>query len=159
MRRRAVLALGVTTILGISGVGSVVAQDATPMTAASLGELGLPELTITADERGLHVDQEEIPAGRYLVSLNVTVQGGYIASGFVRLAAGRSPDDLRLADESAAGTPIMEQAGAQDVDLAWLFDAYIAGGPSSFTPQVVVNLPAATYGVLPDDPGSLVGVA
>ena len=43
-------------MLGISGVESVLAQDATPMTAASLGELGLPDLTITADARGLHVD-------------------------------------------------------------------------------------------------------
>jgi hypothetical protein len=166
MRRRHVLSLGLAAIMGLGGLGSVTAQDATPMAgqgatptaAGSLSGLGLPELTITADESGLHVDQAEIPAGRYLVSLDVAVEGGYVASGFVRLGEGQSLDDLSLADEIASGTPIMEQAGAPPVDVDWLYDAYIAGGPSSMTPQVVVDLPAGEYGIWPDDPGSVLAI-
>lgn len=166
MRRRNVLSLGLAAIMGLTGLGSVAAQDATPtsalsatpLAAGSLSDLGLPELTITADESGLHLDQAEIPAGRYLVSLDVVVEGGYIASGFVRLEEGLTTEDLSLADESAAGTPIMEQAGAPPVDVDWLFDAYIASGPSSMTPQVVVNLPAGEYGIWPDDPGSVLAI-
>jgi hypothetical protein len=152
--------------MGLAGLGSVAAQDATPTVALSatpsaaseLSDLGLPELTITADESGLHLDQTEIPAGRYLVNLNNTVEGGYVASGFVRLEEGQSADALSLADESAAGTPIMEQAGAVPADLAWLYDAYIASGPSLMTPQVVVDLPAGTYGIWHDDPGSVLPI-
>lgn len=166
MRRRNVLSLGLAAIVGLGGLGTAAAQDATPtaaqiatpMAAGSLSDLGLPELTITADESGLHLDQTEIPAGRYLVSLDVTVEGGYIASGFVRLEEGLTTEDLSLADESAAGTPIMEQEGAAPVDVAWLYDAYIASGPSSMTPQVVVDLPAGEYGIWPDDPGSVLAI-
>jgi hypothetical protein len=104
------------------------------------------------------VDQADIPAGRYLVSLDVTVEGGYVASGFVRLGEGQSLDDLSLADESTSGTPIMEQAGATPPDLDWLYEAYIASGPSSMTPQVVVDLPAGEYGIWPDDPGSVLAL-
>jgi hypothetical protein len=159
MRRRDVVSLGLAAIMGIGGLGSVAAQDATPTAGGSLGDLGLPELTITADESGLHVDQPEIPAGRYLVSLDAAVEGAYVASGFVRLEEGQSLDDLSLADESASGTPIMEQEGAlPPVDLDWLYDAYIASGPSSMTPQVVVDLPAGEYGIWPDDPGSVLAI-
>jgi hypothetical protein len=165
MQRRQVLSLGLAAIMGITGLGSALAQDATPMapdatpiTGASLSDLGLPELTITADERGLHVDQAEIPAGRYLVNLDVTVEGGYVASGFVRLGEGQTLDDLSLGDEMASGTPIMEQAGAPNIDLSWLYEAYIASGPSSITPQVVVDLPAGEYGIWPDDPGSVLAI-
>jgi len=166
MQRRHVLSLGLAAIMGLGGLGTVMAQeatptsaqDATPAAAGLLSELGLPEITITADESGLHLDQTEIPAGRYLVSLDVTVEGGYVAAGFVRLEEGQSLDDLSLADESAAGTPIMEQEGAVPADLGWLYDAYIAGGPSMMTPQVVVDLPAGEYGLWHDDPGSVLPI-
>ncbi|MDQ2654071.1 MAG: hypothetical protein M3Z20_13645 [Chloroflexota bacterium] len=159
MRRRNVLSLGLAAIVGLGSLGSALAQDATPMPAGGLNDLGLPELTITADESGLHLDQTEIPAGRYLVSLNDTVEGGYLASGFVRLGEGQSTDDLSLADESAAGTPIMEQDGAPPpVAMDWLYEAYIASGPSRMTPQVVVDLPAGDYGIWHDDPGSVLPV-
>lgn len=163
MRRRSVLSLGLAAIMGLSGLGSVAAQEstptvaerATPLAGGSLDDLGLPELTITADATGLHADQAEVPAGRYLVSLNVAVEGGLVAAGFVRLAEGQSLDDLSLADESAAGTPIMEQVGAAPPDLAWLYEAYIASGPSTMTPQVVVDLPAGDYAIWPDNPASV----
>ena len=166
MHRRQVMSLGVAAIMGIGGLRSAMAQDATPMAAqgatptagGSLDDLGLPTLTITADEQGLHVDPAEIPAGRYLVNLDVTVEGGYVSSGFVRLGADQTLDDLSLADEITSGTPIMEQAGAPDIDLSWLYEAYIASGPSSMTPQVVVDLPAGEYGIWPDDPGSVLQV-
>lgn len=166
MRRRHVLSLGVAAIMGVGGLRAAAAQDATPtahqgatpMAGGSLSDLGLPELTITADESGLHLDQTEIPAGRYLVSLIDNVEGEYVAAGFVRLGEGQSPDDLSLADELASGTPIMEQEGAVQPDLAWLYDAYIASGPSRMAPRVVVDLPAGTYGIWHDDPGSVLPV-
>lgn len=166
MQRREVLSLGLAAIMGLAGLGTVAAQDATPTSAGDtapvaaglLGDLGLPELKITADESGLHLDQTEIPAGRYLVSLDVIVEAGYVASGFVRLEVGQSAGDLSLAEKSAAGTPIMEQEGAVPPDMAWLYDAYIASGPSMMTPQVVVDLPAGEYGLWHDDPGSVLPV-
>ena len=165
MRRRHVLSLGLAAILGIGGLSAVAAHDATPAASVAtpeavslLSDLGLPELTIMADESGLHLDQSEIPAGRYLVTLDATVEGAFIASGFVRLEDGQSPESLSLADENANGTPIMEQEGAVTPDMAWLYDAYIASGPSQATPQVVVDLPAGTYGLWHDDPGSVLPI-
>jgi hypothetical protein len=164
MQRRHVLSLGLAAIMGISGLAAVAAQDSTPAAseataeASLLTDLGLPELKITADESGLHLDQTEIPAGRYLVTMDATVEGGFIASGFVRLEEGQSAESLSLAAASASGTPIMEQDGALPPDMAWLYDAYIVSGPSQVTPQVVVDLPAGTYGVWHDDPVSVLPV-
>jgi hypothetical protein len=140
---------GAMTLLGVSGTQ---AQDATPAAVPNLfAGLGLPELTITSTAAGFTVDQAEIPAGRYLVNLVDETGNPDLTTGFVRLDEGETLEDLTLADEIAAGTPApMEEPPVES--YAYLFDNYVAGGPTALSPHVVVDLPAGDYGVWPDNP-------
>jgi hypothetical protein len=139
------------------GAGGVFAQEASPA-ASPVGEslfadLGLPELTITASDEGLSVDQGEIPAGRYLVTLNDETGNPELATGFVRLDEGETLEILSFADEVAAGTPMPGDEEMPPIEtFIALYDNYVTGGPSAFSPQVVIDLPAGDYGVWPDHP-------
>lgn len=163
--RSPVFAVVVSGMLAASGAVTALAQDATPEAAGLFAGLGLPELTITATEAGLTVDQTEIPAGRYLVTLNdeTGVEAGSVfelATGFVRLDEGETLEDLSLADEIAAGTPAMSDEMEPPLEsYVFLYDNYITGGPTLLSPQVVVDLPAGEYGVWPDDPFAELPVA
>jgi hypothetical protein len=143
--------------IGLAGAGGVLAQEASPA-ASPAGEslfagLGLPELTVTASDTGLAVDQAEIPAGRYLVTLNNETGTPDVSTGFVRLDEGETLDDLSFADELAAGTPLPGDEAMPPVEaFVFLYDNYITGGPTSISPQVVIDLPAGDYGIWPDDP-------
>lgn len=139
---------GAMSLLGAMGA---LGQEATPEAANLFADLGLPELTITATEAGLAVDQPEIAAGRYLVNLVDETANPDLATGLVRLDEGETLEDLSYADEVAAGTPIPMEEPPVDT-FAFLYDNYIAGGPSAASPHVVVDLPAGDYGVWPDDP-------
>jgi hypothetical protein len=131
------------------------AQDATPEAAgASLfASLRLPELTISATDDGFTVDQEEVPAGRYLVRLENGSSNPMLSSGFVQLADGVTLDDLSMADELSSGTP-MPEMGPDPSQFAFLYDVLIVPGASALSPEVVVDLPAGEYGIWPDDPTS-----
>jgi hypothetical protein len=129
------------------------AQEATPAAESLFAGLGLPELTITASEAGLSVDQSEIPAGRYLVRLENTTGNEQISTGFVQLGDEIALEQLSMADEIAAGTPIPEE-GPDPSQYAFLFETLIVPGASALSPEVVVDLPAGDYGVWPDDPTS-----
>lgn len=140
-----------------SGTGAAVAQDATPAAADArfADTLGLPELTLTITDDEIAGLSAEVEAGRYVVSL--TNEGSEPwAAGFIQLAEGRSVDDLaasvgmeeRMAEASPESMP-------EEDPLAWLFDAYIAGGPGAEpgeTSQVIVDLPPGDYAVWADDP-------
>jgi hypothetical protein len=148
--------------LMVASSAAVLAQDATPAGEATpaagslLAELGLPELTIIASADGLAVEPAEVPAGRYLVTLEGEEGNPELFTGLVQVPDDRTLDDLSAADEIAAGTPIPEE-GFPPESFAWLYETYIAGGPSSVTEhsrQVVVNLPAGNYGVWSEDPMS-----
>lgn len=151
MRLR-VLAITLVSAIALAGNSIGLAQEATPQAAPNLfAGLGLPELTITASESGLAVDRTEIPAGRYLVNLADETGNPDLSTGLVRLDDGETLDDLSYADEIAAGTPLpMEEPPVESYQ--YLYDNYIAGGPSAMSPHVVVDLPAGSYGVWPDDP-------
>jgi hypothetical protein len=141
--------------ISLMGMGGVFAQEASPA-ASPAGEnlfagLGLPELIITASETGLSADQAEIPAGRYLVTLNDESANPELSTGFVRLDEGETLEDLSFADELAVGTPMPEEEPPIEAYL-FLYDNYITGGPSGISPQVVIDLPAGDYGVWPDNP-------
>lgn len=129
------------------------AQDATPEATSPFADLGLPELSITATNEGMQIDTAETPAGRYLVHFTNASDSPEASAGFVRLVEGKTLADLSMADELAAGTPIpMEGPPAEEA--AWLYDTYLTGGGSNFSPEVVVDLPAGEYGVWADDPAS-----
>lgn len=157
-----ILAVIAAGAFGFMGAAGGLAQDATPTAESPLAAAGLPELVVTATDAGLEIDQAEIPAGRYLVTLNNESATPEIAAGFVQLPEGRTLEDLSYADELAAGTPPPDEMPPVE-DFAWLYETYVAGGPSSFSDmsrQAVVNLPAGDYGVWGDDPfGALTAAA
>lgn len=160
-----IVTIAATATLALMGSAGALAQDATPTAGESLfAELGLPELVITATDEALELDQSEIEAGRYLVTLNNEGANPMVFAGFVQLAEGMTVDDLSFADEVAAGTPIPEQGPSpeQIEGLGWLYETYIAGGPSTVnevSTQAVVNLPAGEYGVWDDNPFSALAAA
>jgi hypothetical protein len=140
--------------------GGALGQEATPEAANLFADLGLPELTITATDAGLSIDQSEVAAGRYLITLvDETTPvpaaeddgGPGLSTGFVRLDEGESLSDLDYSEEVAAGTPVPGDQAPPET-YQFLFDNYIAGGPTVYSPQVVVELPAGDYAVWPDDP-------
>jgi hypothetical protein len=138
--------------LVLAGSAGVLAQGATPTVASAFADLGLPELTITATSAGMTVDQAEIPAGRYLVHFVNETDEPLQSGGFVRLIAGHTLEELSWADELAAGTPIPEMGPTTEDD--WLYETYLTGGGSTFSPEVVVDLPGGKYGVWADDPAT-----
>jgi hypothetical protein len=152
--------IAATAAFALLGSAGALAQDATPTAGEGLfAELGLPELVITATDEGLELDQSEVEAGRYLVTLNNESANPQLAVGFVQLPEGTTADDLSYADELASGTPIPAEGPSPEQleALNWLYETYIAGGPSSFTDvsnQAVVELPAGEYGIWNEDPFS-----
>lgn len=83
MKRRGVLAAALTSMLAMSAGLGALAQEATPQAVSPFASLGLPELTVSATDDGLSVDQAEIPAGRYLVRLENGSANPMLATGFV----------------------------------------------------------------------------
>lgn len=147
------LTVALAGAMSLFGAAGALGQEATPEAANLFGDLGLPELTITATEAGLAVDQPEVASGRYLVNLVDETGNPDLATGLVRLDEGETLEDLSYADEVAAGTPAPGDEGEPPIETyQFLFDNYIAGGPSAASPHVVVDLPAGDYGVWPDDP-------
>lgn len=156
VRFLAFLMSGALMVLGVPGA---FAQEATPGAAAGAGlfaELGLPEIEITATDEGFTVSPAEVPAGRYLATLTNESANPMVFASLVQIPEGYDIDDLTAADEIAAGTPIPME-GFPPESYAWLYETYIAGGPSSVNEaarQAVVDLPAGNYGVWPEDPMS-----
>jgi hypothetical protein len=147
-----IVTMALAGALAVMGTPIALAQDATPAAAPNpFADLGLPELTITASEAGLAVDQTEIPAGRYVVTLVDETGNPDIATGFVRLDEGETLADLSYSDEVAAGTPLPKEEPPVET-YVFLYDNYVTGGPSATSPQVVVDLPAGDYGIWPDNP-------
>jgi hypothetical protein len=151
--RSQILTFALTGALTLVGATGVLAQDATPEAASPFADLGLPELTVTATDAGLSVDQPEIPAGRYLIHLDNQTDNPTLATGFVRLTDDMTLADLSLADEVASGTPIPPE-GPDPAQFAYLYETLIVPGASTLSPSVVTDLPAGEYGVWPDDPAS-----
>ena len=157
-----IVAIAITAAIALMGAPGALAQDATPTGESLFADLGLPEITITATDEGFGLDQSEVEAGRYLVTLNSErTSPEPTFAWFVQLPEGRTADDLSYADEIAGGTPMagmeMGPTPEQLEALMWLFETYIAGGPSTVNDvsnQVVINLPAGEYGVGDEDPFS-----
>jgi hypothetical protein len=157
-----IVAIVATAAMALLGAAGALAQDATPEGESLLAGIGLPEITITATDEGLQLDQSEVEAGRYLVTLvNESSMEEPVSAGFVQLPEGLTAEDLSFADELAAGTPMpameMGPTPEQLEAVSWLFETYIAGGPATLGPtthQAVVDLPAGEYGIWNEDPFS-----
>jgi hypothetical protein len=156
--RATILTVTVAGAMSLLGAAGALGQEATPEGANQFADLGLPELTITASEAGLAVDQSEVAACHYLVNLVDETGNPDLATGFVRLDEGETLDDLTYADEVAAGTPAPVEEPPVET-FVFLYDNYVTGGPSAASPQVVVDLPAGEYGVWPDAPFVAIPVA
>jgi hypothetical protein len=151
-----IVAFLITGALTLMGAAGALAQDATPEAESLFADLGLPELTVTATNDGFELSESEVEAGRYLVHFVNETDNPQLAAGFVRLVEGKTLDDLSFADEIAAGTPMpqSEEEGPDEESFAWIYDTYIAGGASTISDQVVVDLRGGEYGVWADDPTS-----
>ena len=148
-----IVAFLITGALTLMGAVGALAQDATPEAESLFADLGLPELTVTATNEGFELSESEVEAGRYLVHFVNESDNPDAAAGFVRLAEGKTLDDLSFADELAAGTPMPE--GEPDPQtFIWLYETYIAGGVTSASDQAVIDLRGGEYGVWADDPTS-----
>lgn len=166
MLQQRILVFAAAAAIAVAGSAATLAQeatpasDATPVAGGMFDDLGLPELTITATDGGYEVDQSEVKAGRYLVTLNNETDNPEAFAWIVQLPEGRTVDDISFADEVAAGTPIPEDFQPSEemvADLGWLYETYIAGGPSTITEasrQAVVDLPAGEYAIGDEDPFS-----
>src|SRR5688572_20206085 len=105
--RSTVLIVPLAAAMSLMAAAGPLGQEATPDAANLFADLGLPELTITATDEGLSVDQSEIPAGRYLVTLvdetsaPAADEDFQLATGFVLLDDGESPGDFDYSDEIA----------------------------------------------------------
>jgi hypothetical protein len=151
--RMKIVAFLITGALTLMGAVGALAQDATPEAESLFADLGLPELTVTATNEGFELSESEVEAGRYLVHFVNESDNPDAAAGFVRLAEGKTLDDLSFADELAAGTPMPE--GEPDPQtFIWLYETYIAGGVTSASDQAVIDLRGGEYGVWADDPTS-----
>jgi hypothetical protein len=161
MLHQRMLAFAAAAAIALAGSAATLAQDATPGPGGMFDDLGLPELTITVTDEGYSLDQSEVEAGRYLVTLDNQTENPDVYPWIVQLPEGRTVDDITYADEVAGGTPppSMETGPTEEMlaDLAWLFETYIAGAPSTAAEvarQVVVNLPAGEYAIGDEDPFS-----
>jgi hypothetical protein len=171
MMRRQILAFAAAAAVALAGSAATAAQDGTPVGEASpvagglFDGLGLPELTITVTDDGYSLDQTEVEAGRYLVTLNNESENPQVFAWIAQLPEGRTAEDLSYADEIAAGTPIPDMMAPTEemlADLSWLYETYLAGGPSTVSDvsrQVVVELPAGEYAIGDEDPFSAVPAA
>jgi hypothetical protein len=148
-----IVTFALTGAMMLVGATGALAQDATPEAASPFADLGLPELTVTATDEGLSIDQSEIPAGRYLINFDNQTDNPQVSSGFVRLTDDMTLEDLSLADEIASGTPI-PPGGPDPAQFAFLYETLIVPGASALSPHIVTDLPAGEYGVWPDDPAS-----
>jgi hypothetical protein len=118
-------------VMVLGTTASVPAQEATPSAASLLADLGLPEITLTATIEGLTLSQSEVPAGRYLITLDDPSASPTLIVDIVRLVQ----DDTALCKER-----LPPQC------YTWYYQTYLPGGVSGWTPQAVIDLPAGDYG-------------
>ncbi len=148
-----------------AGIADVAAQEATPATFPDT--MGLPELRVQVTDTAYEGLPAEIPAGRYLLTVEVTAaQGG--ALGFMQLPEGMSFDDfmamlggpVAASPEAPIGTPVAEVGPPEDEGEAgppeWYFQTKHAGGAGAFagTGQAIIELTPWEWIAWADDPAA-----
>ena len=144
-----------TVAIALLGPAAAMAQDASPEASPVdenlFADLGLPELTVTATNQGFQLSESEVEAGRYLVNFVNENDNPDIGAGFVRLVEGKTLNDLSIADELAAGTPMPES----QPDRRHLPGCMTRTSPAAQarpSTESVLDLRGGNYGVWADDP-------
>lgn len=174
MRFRSIaLSLVAVALLGLSGIGAVAAQDATPAAEGSAAS----ELSLTLTDTGIEGLPAETTAGWHSVSFtnSVTPTGDPFEDAwgidFILLPEGMTVDDVAAvfagpppgaegegesmdmaSPESMEGMDMgSPEAGAVTEDpFAFLFNTYIAGGPGALsgeTTEAAIFLEPGNYAV------------
>ncbi|MBW3633731.1 MAG: hypothetical protein KY456_11965 [Chloroflexi bacterium] len=154
MHRRSVLmTMMVSIALLITATVGVAAQDATPTGATFVDTMGLPELRVQVTNTAFEGLPAETAAGRYLLTLEITVaEGGGL--NFMQLPEGMSFDDFMTllagppaaSPEAMIATPGAEAGPPEgeggDQPPEWYFQTAMAGGTSGFagTTQAIIDL-------------------
>ena len=121
MQRRSFLMTVLMSIaLVFTGIGGVAAQDATPTSATFADTMGLPELTGAVTDTAFEGLPAETPAGRYLLTLEISAADGG-SLNFMQLPEGMSFDDFMAllagppaaSSEAMMGTPGAEASPAE----------------------------------------------
>lgn len=168
-RLSALMAVLAAVAMLFAGTASIAAQDATPAAATFADTMGLPELQVTITDTAFEGLPAETPAGRYLVTLNITAAGGG-GLGFLQLPEGTTFDDFMAiiggpppspeADMADMGTPAIEGSppvggGPEGAPPEWIYTAKFAGGTggaSGLTLQAIVDLTPGNWVAWGDDP-------
>ena len=163
--RGSVLATVMAVVLLCTGVAGVAAQEATPGAATFADTMGLPELRVRVTDTAFEGLPAETPAGRYLLTLEITAaEGGGL--GFTQLPEGMSFDDFMalLAGPTAAtpeppfGTPAAEvgppEGEGPEGPPEWYYRTQMAGGTFGIAgeTQVIVELTPGEWIAWADDP-------
>jgi hypothetical protein len=117
------------------------AQDATPAPAAFAEELGLPELRVTVTDEAFEGLPAEVPAGRYLLSVEArATEGG--AVDFLRL-----PDGMDLTGFEA----VLAEGSAAEGPPEWYYQTAMTGGIGG-SGEAVIDLTPGEWIAWADDP-------
>lgn len=125
--------------------------------AGDLASLGLPELNVTVNDTAYEGVPEELPAGRYLLTVtSKTTSAPGAISLFSPTPAGVSVDELMDAIAGMAGEQggNGNDGGAESVPL-FFYQMYYAGGTSAApgaTAQAVIDLKPGDYLGWPEGP-------
>ncbi len=166
VRKGSMVATAVAVIaLLFAGIAGVAAQEATPATFSDT--MGLPELRVQVTDTAYEGLPSEIPAGRYLLTVEVTAsQGGSL--GFMQLPEGMSFDDFMAllagppaaSPEAPIGTPVAEvgppEGEGEEGPPEWYFQTKHAGGAGAFagTGQAIIELTPGEWIAWADDPAA-----
>jgi hypothetical protein len=173
-RRSFLMTVLASTALMFAGLCGVAAQDATPTSSTFADTMGLPELTVQVTDTAFEGLPAETPAGRYLLTLDISAADGG-SLNFMQLPEGMSLDDFTamLAGPPAAspkammGTPGAEDiAGEMEEDRPpeWYYQTAMAGGTGggpAQTAQAIVDLIPGewiAWAGYPDAPQAPVGL-
>jgi hypothetical protein len=135
-----------------AGTAGVAAQDATPSAATFQDTMGLPELSATVSDTAIEGLPAETPAGRYVLTVNVTAaDGGGVE--FLQLPEGMTLDDFVAA---LGGPPASPEADMASPEMGasppaegggpppeWLYTTKLAGGAAGGpgqTSQAIIDL-------------------
>jgi hypothetical protein len=154
-------------LLSTAILAPAAAQEATPVTGE---ELGLQEIRIRTTDTAFEGAPSELPAGRYLVTLEHAGTGFGATVEFMMLPEGMTAEDFASLFAPPTGTPDTEtppevEATPPEVEAtpgpegppAWYYQTTMAGGVGigpGQTGQVVIDLSPGNWVIWSGDPAA-----